>query len=186
MSAPTYVRSGRGGAGNFAPKAAAKPLEVEMQSKAVPVDIEAQRPSDPADATSIVDAPANSTTPQYKTYARGGAGNWYEPAALKETGTFTSNPAPAETSAGEKRSSRVWQGRGGAGNWEADQQIKEDLKRKSLLAQTDDEALAATLHDIKKEAKVEAEKEIQPPKSAHVHVPHLDKHHNIGDEVHDI
>ncbi|KAK6531308.1 hypothetical protein TWF281_008120 [Arthrobotrys megalospora] len=185
MSAPTYVRSGRGGAGNFAPKAAAKPQEVEMQSKAVPVDVEAQQPSDPADATSIVDAPATSG-PQYKTYARGGAGNWYEPAALKETGTFTSNPAPSESTSAEKRSSRVWQGRGGAGNWEADQQMKEEIKRKSLLAQMDEEALAATLHEIKKEAKVEAEKEIQQPKSAHVHVPHLDKHQNIGDEVHDI
>ena len=157
-----------------------------MQPKPVPVDIEAQQPSDPADATSIVDAPATTSVPQYKTYARGGAGNWYEPAALKETGTFTSNPAPTESSSTEKRSSRVWQGRGGAGNWEADQQIKEEMKRKSLLAQMDEEALAATLHEIKKEAKVEAEKEIQAPKSAHVHVPHLDKHQNLGDEVHDI
>ncbi|EGX53373.1 hypothetical protein AOL_s00006g239 [Orbilia oligospora ATCC 24927] len=182
MSAPTYVRSGRGGAGNFAPKVA-KPLEVEMQSK--PVDLEAQQPSDPADATSVIDGPATAA-PQYKTYARGGAGNWYEPAALKETGTFNSNPAATEDTSAEKRSSRVWQGRGGAGNWEADQQMKEEIKRKSLLAQTDEEALAATLHEIKKEAKIEAEKEIKPPRTAHVHVPHLDKHQNIGDEVHDI
>ncbi|KAF3926299.1 hypothetical protein ABW20_dc0110714 [Dactylellina cionopaga] len=189
MSEPTYVRSGRGGAGNFAPKAVAKPIEVEMKST---VDLEAQNPSDPADATSIVDGPA-ATTPQYKTYARGGAGNWYEPATLKQTGIFSSggtntatgNPVTADASAtSDKRSSRVWQGRGGAGNWEADQQLQEESKRKSMLTMTDKDALI--IEEIKQEARREAEKEIKPPQSAHVHVPHLDKHQNLGDEVHDI
>ncbi|KAK6544462.1 hypothetical protein TWF694_001157 [Orbilia ellipsospora] len=191
MSAPTYVRSGRGGAGNFAPKAAPKPVEVEMKSNTdlQNIDLEAQKPTDPADATSVVDAPGSTPAPQYKTYARGGAGNWYEPAALKQTGTFTSGNTVTEVVAtsdnvvaSEKRSSRVWQGRGGAGNWEADQQIKEEIRRKSQVAQLDDETRAA----LREEARIEAEKEIQFPKSAHVHVPHLDKHHNLGDEVHDI
>ncbi|KAK6335647.1 hypothetical protein TWF696_002414 [Orbilia brochopaga] len=187
MSAPTYVRSGRGGAGNFAPKIAPKPVEVEMQSKR---DLEAQAITDPATTADASSAPS-AATPQYKTYARGGAGNWYEPAALKQTGTFTSdNVSPtaatdnASAQAEIKRGSRVWQGRGGAGNWEADQQIKADeMKRRSLVVKVDEEA---ALQEILEEAKVEAEKEIQPPQTAHVRIPHLDRHQNLGDEVHDI
>ncbi|KAF3918445.1 hypothetical protein ABW21_db0202126 [Orbilia brochopaga] len=184
MSAPTYVRSGRGGAGNFAPKVAPKPLEVEMQNKNSK-DLEAQAVTDPAIAADNSASP--TTTPQYKTYARGGAGNWYEPAALKQTGTFTSDNVATDvtsTPTEHKRESRVWQGRGGAGNWEADQQIKgEDMKRRSLAVKVDEEA---ALQEIKEEAKIEAEKEIQPPQTAHVRVPHLDRHQNLGDEVHDI
>jgi len=179
MSAPTYVRSGRGGAGNFVPKEATD-REVEMQAKRRSADLEAQ-PTDPSDATSIYDGPAPASTSQYKTYARGGAGNWYEPAALKQTGTFTSGETnPAGENDPLKPSSRVWQGRGGAGNWEADQQIKEELKRKSMLVE------AAAVEAIREQAKQEADIEIQPPKSAYVHVPHLDKHRNLGDETHDI
>ncbi|KAF3930708.1 hypothetical protein ABW19_dt0208901 [Dactylella cylindrospora] len=181
----TYVRSGRGGAGNFAPKEAAKPLEVEMQNKRRSADLEAQ-PIDPADAASIINAPSTTPAPQYKTYARGGAGNWYEPAALKETGHFSTDGSTesAVIADASKRSSRVWQGRGGAGNWEADQTMKDEIKRKSMLGKTDEEA--AMVEAIREEAKLDAEKEIQPPESAHVHVPHLDRHKNLGDETHDI
>ncbi|KAJ6259184.1 hypothetical protein Dda_6082 [Drechslerella dactyloides] len=189
MSAPTYVRSGRGGAGNFAPKVAPKPIEVEMQSKSSK-DLEAQTTTDPTSAADSTSAPS-AATPQYKTYARGGAGNWYEPAALKQSGTFTSETASPTTATETpssptevKRGSRVWQGRGGAGNWEADQQIKADeMKRRSMAVKVDEEA---ALQEITEEAKVEAEKEIQPPQTAHVRVPHLDRHQNLGDEVHDI
>ncbi|EPS41878.1 hypothetical protein H072_4170 [Dactylellina haptotyla CBS 200.50] len=188
MFAPTYVRSGRGGAGNFAPKAAPKPVEVEMKTNTElqNVDLEAQKPTDPADATSVLDAPGSTPAPQYKTYARGGAGNWYEPATLKQTGTFENSSSENVAATGaEKRSSRIWQGRGGAGNWEADQQIQEEIKRKSQMLNLDEESRAA-LRDIKEEVRVEVEKEIKPPQSAHVHVPHLDRHQNLGDEVHDI
>ncbi|EWC48332.1 hypothetical protein DRE_02101 [Drechslerella stenobrocha 248] len=191
MSAPTYVRSGRGGAGNFAPKAEPKPLEVEMQNKEAEnsaKDLEAQA----VGAVNAADPAAASTAPQFKTYARGGAGNWYEPAALKQTGTFTPTTGAAvstdeitgQPTEESKRSSRVWQGRGGAGNWEADQQLKaEEAKRRSLHVKGDEEPALA---DVKEEVRVDTEKEIKPPQSAHVRVPHLDRHQNLGDEVHDI
>lgn len=158
-----------------------------MQAKRRSADLEAQ-PVDPSDATSVLDGPAKGPTPQYKTQGRGGAGNWYEPAALKEKGSFvSSDPVVTSDADPTKRSSRVWQGRGGAGNWEADQAIKEELKRKSqVIGQSGDNYEAEVLERIRQQAEKDAEKEIKPPQSAHVHVPHLDRHQNLGGETHDI
>ncbi|KAF2744812.1 hypothetical protein M011DRAFT_479569 [Sporormia fimetaria CBS 119925] len=91
---------GRGGAGNIGYD---EQLKQERERKSQ--DIEAQTASSSITSTS----PPAHTTPfrpadQYAHSGRGGAGNWYQPSALAQTGTFTSS-TPSDTTTTSSSSS---------------------------------------------------------------------------------
>ncbi|PVH93203.1 hypothetical protein DM02DRAFT_542026 [Periconia macrospinosa] len=118
--------SGRGGAGNI--------IQAREQTKRVAEDVEAAIPT----ATSPVsDPPHNNNSSSAAAYAhtgRGGAGNWYQPAELAKTGTFTSSSDVAPQQHNDGANSVAGQGvpmgkagRGGAGNfvWGGGEEEKE-------------------------------------------------------------
>ena len=94
--------TGRGGAGNILHDADIKTLNQRASR-----DLEANR-QHAEDYTLERDSRApTSTEEQYKTMGRGGAGNWYSPSALEQTGTFSStNGLPRADSHAEVLSSQ--------------------------------------------------------------------------------
>lgn len=117
--------AGRGGAGNI--------LALQQQHEKIVDDVEANRPRQTAGDQEEVEVPDSSREVQPYAYTgRGGAGNYYVPKDLKETGQFhnahrshilgdgTAAPdsvTPKEGSGAAAQPYR-WQGRGGAGNYD--------------------------------------------------------------------
>ncbi|KAF2125830.1 hypothetical protein P153DRAFT_425617 [Dothidotthia symphoricarpi CBS 119687] len=110
---------GRGGAGNF--------YKAQEESKKAAEDLEENR-TQPTTSTTATSTAAQAAQP-YAHTGRGGAGNWYEPATLQQTGTFTQPDDATRLPTGEKPAvSAPWHpegvelpvarsGRGGAGNF---------------------------------------------------------------------
>jgi len=107
---------GRGGAGNFEEAA-------RQSTPTIKRDLEANLPP--------VEAPV-SVPDQYAYSGRGGAGNYYSPAALSQQGTFSTTPSTAATNSGQSEATAIpapasdsatasaavpFAGRGGAGNY---------------------------------------------------------------------
>ncbi|KAI5792490.1 hypothetical protein DFH27DRAFT_569121 [Peziza echinospora] len=120
---PAYIKTGRGGAGNMI-------TPEELQRKEA--DVEAQQSEALSNelAKEPVEGPPGDGL-EYKHMGRGGAGNWFTPAELKSTGTYTDttvkcpnptslNPAPSSTHIDP----RPWRGRGGAGNFAPDKPLE--------------------------------------------------------------
>ncbi|OJD36321.1 uncharacterized protein BKCO1_1200030 [Diplodia corticola] len=84
---------GRGGAGNIQQAA-----EANKQRASETQDLEAANPTTSA-ATDDSAAAANTAaaSQEYAHMGRGGAGNFYSPAALSSTGTFVNDPTTAST-----------------------------------------------------------------------------------------
>ncbi|EME89106.1 uncharacterized protein MYCFIDRAFT_193103 [Pseudocercospora fijiensis CIRAD86] len=98
---------GRGGAGNI--------LVQQQQAKRGADDLEANQ--------QIIATSADSSLPrekqQYAHTGRGGAGNWYSPQELKQTGTYDDGlPAAAASAQAQQTAAEPVRryGRGGAGN----------------------------------------------------------------------
>ncbi|KAL9084440.1 MAG: hypothetical protein Q9165_008078 [Trypethelium subeluteriae] len=95
LDVPTPMPSvGRGGAGNMFPNADSNP-----QKHRSSLDLEANPQT--ASSSNALHGPAPEqprSEEQYKTMGRGGAGNWYSPSTLEQTGTFSSTPTPNGTS----------------------------------------------------------------------------------------
>ncbi|KAF2231348.1 hypothetical protein EV356DRAFT_535620 [Viridothelium virens] len=84
---------GRGGAGNMFPNADSNPPNRRSSP-----DLEASTQTASSSDALHSSAPAPPRTEeQYKTMGRGGAGNWYSPSTLEQTGTFSSTPTPNGT-----------------------------------------------------------------------------------------
>ncbi|PSK46055.1 hypothetical protein B9Z65_5023 [Elsinoe australis] len=124
---------GRGGAGNFEAAAAAKQA---AQDRAVN-DVESQRSTtdDISDSIAETKAPA-----QYAHSGRGGAGNYYSPQELSQTGKFDDSATDAQqtddsSSIASKIKTKVqatlpaYRGRGGAGNYETSAVDNAELAR---------------------------------------------------------
>jgi len=110
----TYVRTGRGGAGNHIPKE-------ELQKQAEAVEAQTTASKRMSSANQLAQEEVSSPPPgEYKHMGRGGAGNWFTPAELEQHGT-TATPADdddtTEVPPPQTNSTRQWAGRGGAGNF---------------------------------------------------------------------
>lgn len=116
---PTW---GRGGAGNIV-----SDEQIKEQNKRIAEDVEANRP-----LASSAAAPAQSSPSQpadYSHMGRGGAGNWYQPKELEQSGSFNQPPDSTTLPTTSKPNiSTPWHpetqempvaraGRGGAGNF---------------------------------------------------------------------
>ena len=126
---------GRGGAGNILAAAEQKAVNVSSGTTSsvhrhlhIKQDVEAQTPKPqlrPSESTAST-TPAN-VNQDYAHMGRGGAGNWYSPKELSETGKFeTSNQqGPVEKEPAETRRT----GRGGAGNFVWDDEENEKTRQ---------------------------------------------------------
>ncbi|KAI1742213.1 hypothetical protein F4680DRAFT_446280 [Xylaria scruposa] len=154
-----YLRTGRGGAGNFYSQ---KDVE-EAVTKDRAEDIEAQKPQ-----TTHLPIDDNSTTPAStpSTYARsgrGGAGNFIS-STLPSTNTTSFPPASTGTPKSPSSASK-YSGRGGAGNWSAAE--SEGAKRaKEEQEQRRKEALDAGIAQ-----EIRASLPQQPARTYHLHAP---------------
>ncbi|KAF7194871.1 hypothetical protein HII31_01604 [Pseudocercospora fuligena] len=102
---------GRGGAGNI--------LVQQQQAKRGAEDLEAnQQIIDQSATATSADSSLPREKQQYAYTGRGGAGNWYSPQELKQTGTYDDRlPAAASAQAQQAAVEPVRKyGRGGAGN----------------------------------------------------------------------
>jgi hypothetical protein len=116
-------------------------------NEASPKDLEAARPASSTSTTPTTDAEDSSlasetkssqTLPQeYAHMGRGGAGNWFSPKDLNESGNFVTTDDPSATAKAEKVaqteivSETRHRGRGGAGNFIWSQEDEERSKRES-------------------------------------------------------
>ncbi|KAF2091542.1 hypothetical protein K490DRAFT_31526 [Saccharata proteae CBS 121410] len=97
---------GRGGAGNIAQveeanKRAAEDLEASQQAAETTLDPSpADLPTRTDSNAAVAAAAAAPPLQEYAHMGRGGAGNYYSPASLEQTGTFSA-PGPADTSTAE-------------------------------------------------------------------------------------
>lgn len=145
MMTESYVKAGRGGAGNFYTK-----QELEIASKAATLhDIESQSNHQTINDLTRADITSNPP-PEYLHTGRGGAGNWVQPKTLESKG-FAQEESPNSTSTssslfGTKRvagqSKPTYRGgRGGAGNYadyeaeekarkEAEEKVRVDVERR--------------------------------------------------------
>lgn len=141
--------AGRGGAGNI--------LALQQQTERIAQDVEANRKPVVLDEPGTVSGAAREEQ-QYAYTGRGGAGNYYVPKELEQTGHFSNahrshilgdgTLAPGGNDKDAKVTPARWQGRGGAGNFAWDVvQDEERAAQKKLEA------------DREKEAKLKAEVE---------------------------
>src|SRR2546430_11275084 len=106
-------------------------------------DLEAQKPSEPVlDAAVVADVAMQKPPAEFAHAGRGGAGNYYSPKALSETGKFTES---GEAGVGAANSGTPPQrvgygGRGGVGNYmakdnEEEERLREiEAKKKDMVA----------------------------------------------------
>ncbi|KIW01072.1 uncharacterized protein PV09_07363 [Verruconis gallopava] len=125
---------GRGGAGNIE---AANQKQID--------DLEAQRsrgeprPVEPAESSksSSIASPANLNQ-EYAHMGRGGAGNWYSPKDLSQTGKFDTSPEQLSSESRsidkDATSESRHRGRGGAGNfiWSSEEETNVEKRRKEV------------------------------------------------------
>ncbi|KAI5853398.1 hypothetical protein BZA05DRAFT_336729 [Tricharina praecox] len=116
----TYVRMGRGGAGNHIPK---EELQKQAPSPHLAEEVTAQTSASKrlSSANQLAQEEVASPPPgEYKHMGRGGAGNWFTPSDLVQRGTTSTPTADDDTTevpAAQAGSTRQWAGRGGAGNF---------------------------------------------------------------------
>ncbi|KAI1427027.1 hypothetical protein F5Y12DRAFT_712640 [Xylaria sp. FL1777] len=181
-----YLRTGRGGAGNFYSQ---KDVE-DTVTKDRAEDIEAQKPAPQQDSTSTTPSTPPPTSAaaggvggvyMYARSGRGGAGNFIQPSSPTHPIsipistpilTSTSPPPPsksAQSPPGPSTGSSRYSGRGGAGNWagpesgesEGTQRAKEEQERRRKEALLD----AGIAREIR------ASLPQQPPRTYHLHEP---------------
>ncbi|RWA12409.1 hypothetical protein EKO27_g2707 [Xylaria grammica] len=157
-----YLRTGRGGAGNFYSQ---KDVE-EAATKDKAEDVEAQKPTASLDANST--APSALSPASVGIYARsgrGGAGN-FVPSSNLPTTTNTSLSSSPYTSASSAQplGSSKYSGRGGAGNW-TDGESEGAKRAKDEQDRRRKEALDA---GIAQEIRASIP---QPPRTYHLHEP---------------
>ncbi|KAI0552956.1 hypothetical protein F4679DRAFT_533074 [Xylaria curta] len=153
-----YLRTGRGGAGNFYSQ---KDVE-DAVTKDRAEDIEAQKAPLPIDDNST--APA-STPSTYARSGRGGAGNFISSSSTLPSTNTTSLPPTSTGTPKSPISASKYSGRGGAGNWAAAE--SEGAKRaKEEQEQRRKEALDAGIAQ-----EIRASLPQQPPRTYHLHAP---------------
>ena len=144
-----YLKTGRGGAGNFF-----------TQSTAEDVSLPLEQPAKPRAQSTGATAPS---LPQYATSGRGGAGNWFSPPDLQEKGTFsdaasdTLTPTTAHEEALSPLKTKPFQiplmsGRGGAGNYSqsaAARQIEAEAHR-AQEHEKSEKRLEVVVRDVEK------------------------------------
>ncbi|MCJ1407773.1 hypothetical protein MMC19_001844 [Ptychographa xylographoides] len=143
-------RVGRGGVGNIVSQQTTQKLD-----ELVPKDLEAQDSSDPLGRSSS-DAPP----PKYSHTGRGGAGNWYSPEKLIESGRFVADLNPTAAGEGQRKSS--YTGRGGVGNY-----IAADAERKLLEKRAATKAVEEA-RTRKENVAREVEAELKVPEQAYL------------------
>ncbi|KAI0969212.1 hypothetical protein F4678DRAFT_167953 [Xylaria arbuscula] len=132
-----YLRTGRGGAGNFYSQ-----KDVEDAAKRDRTeDIEAQKPPGQQDSTSTAPSPQPQTTTPgaYARSGRGGAGNFVTPSSSSSDQQQPPSPPVQQ----QPSSSAKHSGRGGAGNWADDGESEEARLAKAEQEQRRKEALDA-------------------------------------------
>ncbi|KAI0191503.1 hypothetical protein EV127DRAFT_67072 [Xylaria flabelliformis] len=155
-----YLRTGRGGAGNFYSH---KDVE-EAVAKDKTEDIEAQKAPLPIDDNSTAPASTPGTSAPIRS-GRGGAGNFI-PSTLPSTNTTSFPPTSTGTPKSPSAASK-YSGRGGAGNWTATAAESEGAKRaKEEQEQRRKEALDAGLAQ-----EIRASLPQQPARTYHLHAP---------------
>jgi len=155
---------GRGGAGNFEEAA-------RQSTPTIKRDLEANLPS--------VEAPVPAPD-QYAYSGRGGAGNYYSPAALSQQGTFSTTPSTAATNSGQSEATAIpapasdsatasaavpFAGRGGAGNYSFSDE------RKLLEAEVNDGGDGSTRRNpdgMTELVELDVERGLAKPQQAHV------------------
>ena len=155
---------GRGGAGNF---------EEATRQSSIPI---AKR--DLQSALSSTETPI-SAPDQHAYSGRGGAGNYYSPAALSQQGTFSTTPSTTATSSSQSEGPTAipapasdsatasaavpFAGRGGAGNYSFSDE------RKLLEAEVNDGGVISRDPDAMTElATLDVERGLAKPQQAHV------------------
>ncbi|KAI0429701.1 hypothetical protein F5Y09DRAFT_254722 [Xylaria sp. FL1042] len=169
-----YLRTGRGGAGNFYSQ---KDVE-DAATKDRTEDIEAQNPPAKLDNNSTTPSTLPPTSAGGNVYARsgrGGAGNFVMPPSnlpttsppSKPTTQQSSTPNSGGTSGGTSGSLPRYSGRGGAGNWGDNSNSESEGARqaKDEQEQRRKEALDA---GIAREIRASLP---QPPRTYHLHEP---------------
>ncbi|KAI0542263.1 hypothetical protein GGR58DRAFT_453299 [Xylaria digitata] len=163
-----YLRTGRGGAGNFYSQ---KDVE-DAATKDKTEDVEAQKPIASLDANGTApSAPSPTSAGVYARSGRGGAGNFVSSSNLPSTSppsssphTSTSPSAPKSASSAQPSGSSKYSGRGGAGNW-ADGESEGARRAKDEQDRRRKEALDA---GIAQEIRASL---AQPPRTYHLHEP---------------
>ena len=164
MSAESYRKAGRGGAGNyFGPKdteesnGAAHNVLLSNVTWKLPrlltfyQDIEAQTLTTPVESNIIGRSPS-----EYAYLGRGGAGNLYSPQEIQQTVSVTS-AAPITTKSAPLAQTAFF-GRGGAGNYNSDDSDGKIQQQNAAAARRHREEEVAT----------EVEKELRPPERAYL------------------
>ncbi|KAI9736787.1 MAG: hypothetical protein M1834_000991 [Cirrosporium novae-zelandiae] len=139
----SYLRVGRGGAGNFYPQDDADNASIQARRLATAVrvhtlmigvpsangalaqDLESQRSTSSSTLSSPKEQPA-----EYGHYGRGGAGNYFSSRELESHGTITTETIT------HVRGRSFYQGRGGAGNYNMSM---EDIKSREEAERVDEE-----------------------------------------------
>ncbi|TRX94511.1 hypothetical protein FHL15_004666 [Xylaria flabelliformis] len=155
-----YLRTGRGGAGNFYSH---KDVE-DAVAKDKTEDIEAQKAPLPIDDNST----APSTSAPIRS-GRGGAGNFISSSTLPSTNTTTSSSSFPPTSTGHPKSptsASKYSGRGGAGNWTSAAESDGAKRAKEEQEQRRKEALDAGFAQ-----EIRASLPQQPARTYHLHAP---------------
>ncbi|KAI9803667.1 MAG: hypothetical protein M1833_000579 [Piccolia ochrophora] len=152
-----YQKTGRGGAGNFY-----SPADLSAAAEARhAADIEAQHPTS-SPSTTANPQPTRSTA-DYAHSGRGGAGNWFSPAAEAQTLPTTTTNTSSQAAAPQPRAAPVergYGGRGGVGNYYAHHAGEERLRK-------EEEEMAAVEGDkVRRKVEGEVEKGLQMPKQA--------------------
>ncbi|KAI0907961.1 hypothetical protein F4823DRAFT_564292 [Ustulina deusta] len=163
-----YLRTGRGGAGNFYSQ---KDVEA-VATKDGTEDLEAQKlpaHQDTAGTSPRTTPPASVATGAYARSGRGGAGNFVVPSsALPSTASSPPSSPPPSKSAQPPPgpSSSRYSGRGGAGNWAAADGESEGARR--AKDDQDQRRKAALDAGIVQEIRASLP---QPPRTYHLHEP---------------
>lgn len=160
------MSSGRGGAGNI--------LAVQQERARITADVEAshQQTAEPTPAQQ------QTSTQEYAHSGRGGAGNYYSPKDLKETGRFShQNPIANANASGPVPTNAVpvvKYGRGGAGNMSYGVTESEE---KAAMKKIEAERLKR--EEIEVESAREAANSIAMPPQAKLPLPGNDPHESF-------
>ncbi|KAF2738803.1 hypothetical protein EJ04DRAFT_26988 [Polyplosphaeria fusca] len=129
---------GRGGAGNIVSEE-----QVKEQNRKIAEDLEANRPLAASAAPPAQSSP--DPPPEYSHMGRGGAGNWFQPKELEQSGSFSqASDSTAQPTTSKPNVSTPWHpdnqelpvaraGRGGAGNFVWKDEDKERQEREQQV-----------------------------------------------------
>jgi len=157
---------GRGGAGNIAQieESQKRVAEQKQDLEANQPTVEASNPPTDSPSTQKVSSPAPSNWNQdYAHTGRGGAGNWYEPKILSETGKFVASEQPTAPPPTQPDKEVIAEtrhrGRGGAGNYVWSQEDEErardeergkEIELKEMVARDVERALPRPVRAVPK------------------------------------